>query len=127
MSLACRGAASLTIRRAQLSTLLSCMESWLLLVESRARASSSSEGFGLEGSALGQLTGISGGGGGGSESAGKGATGYQDLELMMLVTQCLDWIMAGVGDDPDVHSRVLKVEILRIASLGLQREDGFTD
>ena len=120
MSLACRGAASLTIRRAQLSALLACMEGWLLLMDSRARASFSSSSVGPDGSAIGQLTGISGA----SSSSGGGSSGYQDLELMMLVTQCLDWIMVGAGDDPDIHSRVLKVEILRMASLGLQREDG---
>lgn len=103
------------------------MESWLLLIDSQARATSTStSGSGLNVSALGQLTGISGG----SSSSGtkdSGVTGYQDLELMMLVTQCLDWIMTSAGEDPDIHSRVLKVEILRMASIGLQREDNHTD
>lgn len=135
ISLACKDAASLTIRRAQLSTLLSCMESWLLLVDSRIRANSSSTSetrggasssasFGA--SALSNLTSITGGSGSDNDIGSNKGARYDDLELMMLVTQCLEWIMAGSGQDPDLHSRVLKVEILRIASLGLQREDSNT-
>jgi hypothetical protein len=114
-----RNTLSLSIRRASLSAVLACIESWLILnnnldsLEMKKSDSHSNNDM----TALDTLLNITNLGviNHPATSSSSSSVPTQDIELLGAGTDAVDWIMSSLSDDADTHSRILKMEIMRIA------------
>ena len=108
-------ASSLTLRRAALASVLSCVEGWWILCDREVQyrhdqrfvESQSSLEVLMDVNSVSEMIG----GGGGSDGAGG------DTELEVLVHTVLSEVIGPLQGEVDMHSRVLRLEIMRVAML----------
>lgn len=123
----CQDSSALSVRRASLGALFTAVETWSRLKKEACYSAALSGGpcrtLGGAGNALEVLTDISrtnmlsGAGQGDVWGVGRPVT-QEEAKIDATVVQVADWAMASIKEDPDVHCRVLKGEILRFAVEG---------
>ena len=107
-------ASSLTLRRAALASILSCVEGWWILGDREAQCRHDQR-FVESQSILEVLMDVNSvsemlGGGGGGRAGG-------ETELEVLVHTVLNEVIGPLQGEVDMHSRVLRLEIMRVAML----------
>ena len=112
----CRDSSSLSIRRASLAASLATAEAWL---EQRARAPDFRSELGAAPAGpLAALTTVSTAGGLFNNPHSRRPAPIDEFDAAM--AELCDWAMATIQEDADMHCRVLKGEILRLAVAGFE-------
>lgn len=106
-----KDSSSLSIRRASVTALFTAFESWLHLKKRMKQFPPSSIDSPSNG-VLGSLTDVTGQL---NRSTSKGERSLLEKEEYSMVVTIVDWAVLSSKEDPDLHCRTLKLEVVRLA------------